>query len=85
MKKGADLEILAVEFLELIFKELNYAVVRKRIQTSGSQDGYDNSVEIVDDKYYSRLIYTECKDYTTTLNYTDAIIKILHVLTRLGV
>lgn len=56
MKKGADLEILAVEFLELIFKELNYAVVRKRIQTSGSQDGYDNSAEIVDNKYNSRLI-----------------------------
>lgn len=81
MKKGGDLELLAVEFLELIFKELNYTVVRKRIQNSGSQDGYDNLVEIVDDKYNSRLIYTECKDYTTTLNYTDAIIKIPQIAT----
>ena len=56
MKKGGDLELLAVEFLELIFKELDYTVVRKRIQNSGSQDGYDNLVEIVDDKYNSRLI-----------------------------
>ncbi len=29
MKKGGDLEILAIEFLELIFKELKYVVVRK--------------------------------------------------------
>lgn len=75
-KKGGDLEILAVDFLELIFKELKFAVVRKRIQLSGSQDGYDNLVEIVDNKYFSRSIYSECKDYTTELNYTDALIKL---------
>lgn len=75
-KKGGDLEILALGFLEKIFKELKYTVVRKRIQLSGSQDGYDNLIEIVDDKYFSKLIYSECKDYTSELNYTDAIIKI---------
>lgn len=60
MKKGGDLEILAIEFLELIFKELKYAVVRKRIQVSGSQDGYDNAIEIIDNKYLSKVIYSEC-------------------------
>ncbi|MBG6062391.1 hypothetical protein IWX83_002190 [Flavobacterium sp. CG_9.1] len=75
-KKGGDLEILALEFLEMIFKELKFAVVRKRIQLSGSQDGYDNLVEIVDQKYFSRSIYSECKDYTSELNYTDAMIKL---------
>ncbi|TDP00323.1 NACHT domain-containing protein [Flavobacterium sp. 245] len=75
-KKGGDLEILALEFLDKIFKELKFAVVRKRIQLSGTQYGYDNAVEIVNEKYISRLIYSECKDYTTELNYTDAMIKL---------
>lgn len=81
MKKGGDLEILAIEFLELIFRELKYTVVRKRIQVSGSQDGYDNAIEIIDNKYLSKVIYSECKDYTTELNYTDAIIKLPQIAT----
>lgn len=75
-KKGGDLEILAMDFLEKIFKELKFAVVRKRLQLSGSQDGYDNLVDIVDNRYLSRSIYSECKDYTSELNYTDAMIKL---------
>lgn len=75
-KKGGDFEILAIDFLEKIFEELSYTVTRKRIQKSGSQDGYDNLVEIVDSKYKSYNIYSECKDYTTELNYTDAMIKL---------
>lgn len=76
IKKGGELEILAVEFLDSIFTELSFTVVRKRIQLSGTQNGYDNLVEIVDKKYLNRAIYTECKDYTTELNYTDAVIKL---------
>jgi hypothetical protein len=75
-KKGGDLEILAMDFLVKIFTELQFAVVRKRIQLSGSQDGYDNAIDIVNNKYLSRSIYSECKDYTTELNYTDAMIKL---------
>jgi hypothetical protein len=75
-KKGGDFEILAIDFLEKIFKELSYSVTRKRIQNSGSQDGFDNLIEIVDSKYKSYNIYSECKDYTTELNYTDAMIKL---------
>lgn len=76
VKKGGDFEIIAVDFLAKIFKELKFEVTRKRIQLSGSQDGYDNLVEIVDNKYLCRSIYSECKDYTSELNYTDAMIKI---------
>jgi len=64
-KKVGDLEILALEFLSKIFKELKFTVVRKRVQLSGSQNGYDNLIGIVDDKYFSKLIYSECKDYTS--------------------
>lgn len=75
-KKGGDFEILALDFLEKIFEELSYTVTRKRIQNSGSQDGFDNLLEIVDSKYKSYNIYSECKDYTSELNYTDAMIKL---------
>lgn len=75
-KKGGDFEIIAIDFLEKIFNEINYTVVRKRPQNSGSQDGYDNLIEIVDEKFKANYIYSECKDYTTELNYTDAIIKL---------
>ncbi|SFZ93371.1 hypothetical protein SAMN05428642_10395 [Flaviramulus basaltis] len=80
-KKGSDFEILAIDFLDKIFTELNYSVVRKRIQISGTQDGFDNLVEIVDGKYRSYNIYCECKDYTTELNYTNAFIKIPQLYT----
>ncbi|WP_294276209.1 hypothetical protein [uncultured Chryseobacterium sp.] len=79
-KKGGDFEIIALDFLEKIFSELNYAVTRKRTQKSGSQDGYDNLIEIVDSRYKSYTIYSECKDYKTNLNYTQAIEKIPHII-----
>ncbi len=75
-KKGEDLEILAMDFLSTIFKELQFEVVRKRIQLSGTQNGYDNLIEIVNNKYINKSIYSECKDYTSELNYTDAMIKL---------
>jgi hypothetical protein len=80
-KKGGDFEIIAIDFLAKIFKELKFAVVRERIQLSGSQDGYDNLIEIVDNKYNSRYIYSECKDYTVGLNYVDALIKLPQIAT----
>ena len=80
-KKGGEFEIIAIDFLEKIFKELKFAVVRKRIQISGSQDGYDNLIDIVNEKYINRSIYSECKDYTSELNYTDAIIKLPQIAT----
>ncbi|WP_338648522.1 hypothetical protein V5J73_06965 [Flavobacterium sp. KS-LB2] len=70
-KKGGDFEILAIDFLEKIFVELSYTVTRKRIQNSGSQDGYDNLVEIVDSKYKSYYIYSECKDCTGKTSQID--------------
>ncbi|KAA2224007.1 NACHT domain-containing protein [Chryseobacterium sediminis] len=79
-KKGGDFEVIALDFLEKIFQELDYEVVRKRIQKTGSQDGFDNLVEIVDRKFKTYTIYSECKDYSTVLNYSMAIEKIPHIV-----
>jgi|GEM_PF-825250 len=79
-KKGGEFEVIAIDFLEKIFKELKHTVVRKRIQISGSQDGYDNLIEIVDNKYQSYCIYSECKDYSTELNYVDAFTKLPQIV-----
>ncbi|WP_346986012.1 hypothetical protein [Chryseobacterium sp. POE27] len=79
-KKGGEFEINAIDFLEKIFNELNYTVTRKRTQKSGSQDGYDDLIQIVDDRYRRYTIFAECKDYSTHLNYTQAIEKIPHIV-----
>ncbi|MCT4327051.1 hypothetical protein HZP16_13205 [Elizabethkingia anophelis] len=79
-KKGGEFEINAIDFLEKIFTELKYTVVRKRTQKSGSQDGYDDLIEIIDSRLRSYTIYSECKDYSSHLNYTQAIEKIPHIV-----
>nr|WP_315396847.1 NACHT domain-containing protein [uncultured Sphingobacterium sp.] len=79
-KKGLDFELITLEFLERIFKDLKYKVTRKRNQNSGTQDGYDLLIEIVTSKYKSYTIFAECKDYSSTLNYTQAIEKIPHLV-----
>ena len=79
-KKGGDFEIITLDFLEKIFSELNYTVTRKRIQNSGSQDGYDVLLDIVDERFRNYTIYSECKDYKTNLNYTQALEKIPHII-----
>lgn len=79
-KKGGDFEKIANEFLIKILTELEYTVVRERTQDSGTQDGFDNLVEFVDKKYRNYIIYSECKDYKTNLNYTQALEKIPHII-----
>lgn len=83
-KKGADFELTALEFLKRIFNDLGYEVVRVRNQKTGTQDGYDNLIEIVTGKYKHHTIYAECKDYSSNLNYTQAIEKIPHIISTHG-
>ncbi|WP_343564086.1 hypothetical protein [Sphingobacterium sp.] len=80
IKKGLEFELIALEFLERIFRELGYTVTRRRNQKTGTQDGYDLLLEIVTSKYKSYTIYAECKDYNSNLNYTQAIEKIPHIM-----
>jgi len=80
IKKGADFERLAKLFLEKILEELGYELVRSRNQNSGTQDGYDNSVVVVDKYFRHHCIYVECKDYSSQLNHADAMEKIPHII-----
>lgn len=83
-KKGGAFELLAKDFLERILTELKYEVVRSRSQNSGTQDGYDNLVVVVDSRFKRHLIYVECKDYSTKLGYADALEKIPHIISTHG-
>jgi hypothetical protein len=80
IKQGADFERLAKIFLEKILEELGYEVIRSRNQNSGTQDGYDNAVVVVDKCFRQRCIYVECKDYSSKLNHADAMEKIPHII-----
>lgn len=78
--KGDNLEIQVKDFFGRLFEECGYKVLKNRRQKSGTQDGFDN--EIIISKEFDRFrIYIECKDYTTTLNYSDAIVKIPQIVT----
>lgn len=79
-KRGLGFELVAKQFLENIFTDLGYEVVRARNQKTGTQDGYDNLVEIVSSKYRSQTIYAECKDHSTQLNRSQAREKIPHII-----
>lgn len=79
-KKGGAFEIIANELLKNIFQELGYTIVRERTQDSGTQDGFDNLIEFVDNKFRNYIIYSECKDYRSNLNYTQALEKIPHIV-----
>lgn len=79
-KKGGEFEIIANEFLVAIFTELGYTATRKRTQDSGTQDGFDNLIEIVDNKFNSYTIYSEYKDYSSNLHYSEALLKIPHIV-----
>ncbi|WP_394664934.1 NACHT domain-containing protein [uncultured Chryseobacterium sp.] len=79
-KKGGAFEKIANELLKNIFHELGYTIVRERTQDSGTQDGFDNLIEFVDDKFRNYIIYSECKDYKSNLNYTQALEKIPHIV-----
>lgn len=83
-KNGLDFELTALEFLIRIFKDLGYEVVRARNQRTGTQDGYDNLIEVVTSKYKHQTIYAECKDYSTNLNYSESIVKIPHIISTHG-
>nr|WP_315423159.1 hypothetical protein [uncultured Pedobacter sp.] len=83
-KKGGAFELLAKDFLERILTELKYDIVRSRGQNSGTQDGYDNLVVVVDHNFKRRLIYVECKDYSTKLGFADAMEKIPHIISTHG-
>ena len=78
-KTGLEFELTALDFLDRIFSDLGYDVTRKRNQKAGTQDGYDNLIEIVTSKYKRYTIYAECKDYSSTLHYTQALEKIPHI------
>ncbi|RBQ06718.1 hypothetical protein [Pedobacter miscanthi] len=80
IKKGGAFEQLAKDFLERILSELGYEIVRSRTQYSGTQDGYDNLLEVVDGDRVSRRIYVECKDYSSKLIFADAVEKIPHIV-----
>lgn len=78
--KGQRLERAAKEFLERIFKEMGYRVVRSRLNASGTQDGFDVMLEVVDGAYRHYHIYSECKNYNSLLHYSRAIEKIPHLV-----
>ena len=77
---GKNLEIQVKYLFKKIFKEIGFYVHKARIQNAGTQDGFDDEFKIIDEFYRTYNIYVECKDYTTKLNYSEAITKIPQII-----
>jgi hypothetical protein len=63
---GADFEELVQPFFKLMFEKLGFIVIQVRKQTSGTQNGFDISVSVLDrDSGTEYEFFFECKYYTT--------------------
>ncbi len=79
--KGDNLENQVKILFENLLKECGYTVIKNRKQKSGTQDGFDNEIIIVDEFNRRYKIHLECKDYSTKLNFSEAIVKIPQIVT----
>ncbi len=80
LAKGENLERQVKLFFGELFKECGFTVIKNRQQKSGTQDGFDNEIIVVDEFYREFKIYIECKDYSTKLNYSEIVVKIPQII-----
>jgi hypothetical protein len=66
-KLGSKFELITKDFFIWLFEELNYKILKDRIQFSGTQDGFDILL-IVDKDYVQKRIFIECKNYSKDLD-----------------
>lgn len=76
MSKGTDFEKLALKFLVELFEEVGFLVIEKRLQTSGTQNGFDIVITFLDDYEQERRFCFECKNYDTPLSYEKILVKL---------
>lgn len=65
MNKGTDFERKSKDFLESLFTQLGFAVVRSRQQETGTQGGFDILISFHDDQNKELNFFVECKDYSS--------------------
>jgi hypothetical protein len=75
-RDGKTLEIQVKNLFEKLLTACGYVVLKNRPQKSGTQDGFDIEIIIVDEYYNRHKIYIECKDYTSKLHFSEAFVKI---------
>mgnify|MGYP001088645168 CR=1 FL=1 len=65
---GKNFEIQTKRFFSKLLNEIGFIVNKERIQFNGTQDGFDVQF-VVSQDYIERVIYIECKDYSTDLKF----------------
>lgn len=79
--KGDLLENQIKKLFEELFEECGFTVLKNRKQNSGTQDGFDNEIVIVNSYSKRFRIHIECKDYTSKLSFSEAVVKLAQVST----
>lgn len=72
---GTDFELLVKPFFKTLFEKIGYKISEIRNQKSGTQNGFDIKVEFDDLNGIKRSIFIECKYYSSTLEWTEIVIK----------
>jgi len=71
----SDLEIFFKKFLKI----LGYTIIEVRNQKSGTQNGFDVRVRILDSYNNEKNLYFECKFYDSVLDWSEISTKIIQI------
>jgi hypothetical protein len=77
--KGSLFEEKVELLFRKIFSEAGYHVIDIRRQQAGSQNGFDIRVTFLDDDSNERVLFFECKNYETLLDWENILEKILEL------
>ena len=79
VKVGAEFEDDMLAFFDKFFRELEYTIVEIRKQNSGTQNGFDIRVRILDEYDNEKNLFFECKFYETELDWGEITVKVLQL------
>ncbi|MGJ8549535.1 NACHT domain-containing protein [Winogradskyella wichelsiae] len=65
-KLGSHFEVLTRDFFSWLFNKIDLTITKERIQTSGTQDGFDVQIQI-SKNFIIHNIYIECKNYSSSI------------------
>lgn len=80
-KLGSHFETLTKEFFSWLFNKIDLTITKERIQTSGTQDGFDVQIQI-SKNFIIHNIYIECKNYSSGIDMGHIFQKALELETN---
>ncbi len=77
--KGSEFEKATQTLFKAVFTELGFHVIDVRKQWSGTQNGFDVRVTFLDADESERVLFFECKNYDSDLDWSSIVEKVLEL------